>query len=600
MELCSQDNDPEFLWDGSFKDPEMEQEFKTHTWARDCSQLHVMSIPVAISILAFIPIDAMTLEWLGSALKTDIFNRVLAALSCVVTFFVFRSPPKTRKSLLVPFIVCLTTTNAILYASASGANEPTVTVLCLLATTLIIWTFVPMSTALIILANGPIVIGFSGVHLTYHEVDYQLLFAAPILLILVNWIGFIYIKNRNTMERRGRITSRELFQATQDLKREIETRTQAEDRARANEVIFRSVFVSCPVPLSLVDYESGMVIRANARMTSLLGFADGELPDSPVAELFADKLAFENFQNALGNPGSTHQEEIQIFARDQSKLWILTSSCRITLPDQETILTSFVDITEQKEKEIQLAFASQEAHQANFAKSQFLANMSHELRTPLNAIIGFSDIIQSQVFGALNNQKYLDYIGDIKESGIHLLAIINEILDLSKIESGKDDLHHELIDLNEIISIALRLVRHHVDEKSIEMSVDLDQRYFSLFADQRAIKQVTLNLISNAIKFTPVGGSIHVHTYPYDGGVKIEISDTGIGIPEDKLTSIMEPFVQVENSLTNTSSGTGLGLPIAKRLVEIHGGSLKIESEFGKGTTVRFSLPITVDEKLVS
>jgi signal transduction histidine kinase len=222
----------------------------------------------------------------------------------------------------------------------------------------------------------------------------------------------------------------------------------------------------------------------------------------------------------------------------------------------------------------------------------FLANVSHELRTPLNAIIGFSELIKDQRFGPGASEQYRDYAKDIHESGIHLLSLINDLLDLSKIEAGKFELHDEQVDVGDIIGASLRLLGERAGAASVELDVEAPHDLPSLRADERVVKQILINLLSNAIKFTPAGGrvSIAAGAEP-DGTLALCISDTGIGIGEEQLQKAMSPFEQVDSSLPRKYDGTGLGLPLTKGMVELHGGSLQIDSALGRGTTVRVSFP---------
>ena len=231
------------------------------------------------------------------------------------------------------------------------------------------------------------------------------------------------------------------------------------------------------------------------------------------------------------------------------------------------------------------------AEEANAAKSKFLANMSHELRTPLNAIIGFSEIMESGMFGPLGAEKYSEYCSDIHDSGQYLLDVINDILDMSKIEAGRIRLDFEDLDLDTLLAESMRVVSAKAEEKQLEVNSRITPE-LQLRADRRAIKQIALNLLSNAVKFTPAGGKITVRGRTSDEFVVLGIADSGIGISRDSLTRLGRPFEQVESQLTKSHQGSGLGLAIAKSLVELHGGRMRIRSTLGKGTLVVVRLPL--------
>ena len=233
------------------------------------------------------------------------------------------------------------------------------------------------------------------------------------------------------------------------------------------------------------------------------------------------------------------------------------------------------------------------AEDANAAKSKFLANMSHELRTPLNAIIGFSEIMESGMFGPLGADKYMEYCRDIHHSGQFLLDVINDVLDMSKIEAGRIKLNPEDIGLDQLLAEALRVVSSRAAEKNLTTVSHIDDNlHFS--ADRRAVKQIALNLLSNAVKFTPTGGALTVLGRQRGDSVIFAIADTGIGIARDALRKLGRPFEQVESQHTKTHQGSGLGLAIAKSLVELHGGTMRIRSRLGAGTMVVVRFPLTV------
>jgi signal transduction histidine kinase len=235
--------------------------------------------------------------------------------------------------------------------------------------------------------------------------------------------------------------------------------------------------------------------------------------------------------------------------------------------------------------------ARDEAEAANKAKSEFLATMSHELRTPLNAIIGFSELMMRGVLGPVGNENYLSYIQDIHLSGRHLLDIINDILEFSKVEAGKLELLECEVDVGEVMAALLRLIGPKARDAGLVLRDLLPQDLPRLWCDERKLKQMLLNLLSNAVKFTPAGGSIELEAAATAAGLTLTVRDTGIGIARSDLGRVIQPFVQVENSLSRRHEGTGLGLTLVKSMAEIHDGSLSLESELGQGTTARLTFP---------
>ena len=256
------------------------------------------------------------------------------------------------------------------------------------------------------------------------------------------------------------------------------------------------------------------------------------------------------------------------------------------------------DMTREKRNQAALQHALEETEAANRAKSRFLATMSHELRTPLNAIIGFSEMMHAELLGPLGNKRYSDYAGSINESGRYLLDLINDILDMSKIEAGKYELLHEPVNVAKAIRLACHMVENSVREKGLQLSFTTQNETTAIEADRRAFMQIMLNLLSNAVKFTEEGGTItiQINDYP-ENRIAISVADTGIGIPADKLGRIGLPFEQVSSAMTRGHGGTGLGLAITKKLVEMHDGDLTINSTFGQGTTVSVILPALMNQK---
>jgi len=252
----------------------------------------------------------------------------------------------------------------------------------------------------------------------------------------------------------------------------------------------------------------------------------------------------------------------------------------------ETSTTRYAEVNRQIHQ------AKEAADSANRTKSEFLANMSHELRTPLNAIMGFSEIIKDEMFGPLQVPQYLEYVRDIYNSGSHLLEIINDILDLSKVEAGKFELVEEEVNLGKILEAVCNLTKGRAEEKGLEIKIVLPDDFPKLFADQRSLKQMLLNLTSDAIKFTNGAGVIRIKAgAAANGDVEIAVQDNGIGIAPEDMDKVFTPFGQLDSALARENQGTGLGLPLVRAMIELHGGELSLESTPGNGTTARLSLP---------
>lgn len=255
------------------------------------------------------------------------------------------------------------------------------------------------------------------------------------------------------------------------------------------------------------------------------------------------------------------------------------------------------DITESKRAEMERLKALEAAEHANSTKSDFLAAMSHELRTPLNAILGFSDVISREYLGAIGNEKYVEYAKDIRTSGEYLLSLVNDLLDISSIEAGKVSLTMASINVGDVIAESMNFVAEKGDDNDIELVSDVPENLPPVYADRRALRQIILNLLTNALKFTPAQGRIKISAFETDDRAIIEVTDTGIGIPKDRLSELTIPFTRIQNDPYKPIEGWGLGLAITKSLIDMHDGDLNIESSVGEGTTITVRLPLSPERR---
>ena len=339
----------------------------------------------------------------------------------------------------------------------------------------------------------------------------------------------------------------------------------------------------------------GNILYANNTACNLFNATKEELLNSTIHGMsnFVNLTQWQKHCNELQQKGSCITEEILNINGTQK---IIEFSEYFLFYKSKSLNCAFIrDITEKHEQEQELMLAKEIADAANKAKSEFLANMSHELRTPLNAIIGFSDIIQSESFGPINNPNYTDYMRCITESANHLLSIINDILDLSKIEAGKFTLNESTVNLNRSLSSVLKIISGRTYEQKIKIINKIPDDLPYVYVDERAIKQIAINLLSNAIKFSHDGGEVQLlcqyDEKNNDFPLQIQFIDNGIGMDKDDVENAIKPFIQVHTGYSRRHEGTGLGLPLVKKLTEMHNGKLIIDSELNNGTTVTIMLP---------
>lgn len=359
--------------------------------------------------------------------------------------------------------------------------------------------------------------------------------------------------------------------------------------------LLTSIFEVSEVGIVVTDHNR-RIVRVNDSFVRIYGWTRDDLINADITSLVTPderEMAMANHDEYI-TKGTRSSGEMKIIRKDGSIANALFTSATLELSQKRRFqVTTVMDITLRKQMEISLRLAKDQADAANRAKSMFLANMSHELRTPMNAILGFSEMILKETFGPLGSEKYSEYIGDVHSSAEHLLEIINEVLDMSKIEAGRVDLDEADLDLKDLIESVTRMMGARMFDKNLSLHEDISDDLPRLRGDPRLIRQIVINLVTNAVKFSKDGGRIDVGGRVLeDGQMEVSIADDGIGIPKDKIEQAMEPFGQVSEQAENAAEhGTGLGLPLAKAMVDLHGGTLDINSDIDQGTQITILFP---------
>jgi PAS domain S-box-containing protein len=355
---------------------------------------------------------------------------------------------------------------------------------------------------------------------------------------------------------------------------------------------YESLFEASPTAIVTARLE-GTVTSWNPAAEQLFGYTRDEAIGRQLDELVAareDLFAEARQRSALDAEGKTPGHLVtQRTRKDGSLVDVAIDSAPIVVAGGG-YFALFTDVSELQQRTRELADQSRQLEFASAHKSQFLANMSHELRTPLNAIIGFSDVLHEQMFGELN-ERQLAYVDDIRAAGQHLLSLINDVLDLAKIEAGRMDLELAEVDLPGVLRSAVSMQGERAGREGVELSLTAEPEEFTITADERRVRQIVFNLVSNAVKFTPANGQVDISAQIEDGTVEVAVTDTGPGIAAEAIEAIFEEFEQTAEG--KQAEGTGLGLPLSRKLVELHGGRLWVESEVGRGSTFRFTLPVT-------
>jgi PAS domain S-box-containing protein len=375
--------------------------------------------------------------------------------------------------------------------------------------------------------------------------------------------------------------------------RDTTERRELEQALRERERTFHLMFSGAPVPMMLLDVKTQQYAEVNDAAVALFGYSREQFIGMSAEAIRApDELSRYQAMMRTPVPASGRRGLWRYIKADGGEIVVDVAVHPFRFQGRAMAIIVTVDVTEQKRVEEQIRRARDAAEAISRAKSDLLANMSHELRTPLNAIIGFSQIMREELFGPLGAPRYASYVGDILESAHHLLAVINDILDLAKIEANSLRLKEKHLDPRDAVASAIRLVRPRADEAGIQLDFLNQAPGVTIFADETALKRVLLNLLANAVKFSEAGTRISIDCrIAGDGGMAIAVADHGIGMAPEDIPLALTPFQQIDIGLRRKYEGTGLGLPIAKQLMELHGGDLKIESERGVGTTVTILLP---------
>ncbi|KAB7741577.1 PAS domain S-box protein [Parvibaculum sedimenti] len=411
------------------------------------------------------------------------------------------------------------------------------------------------------------------------------------LLMVANAVGFQAMRVTNRLRRNQFLTMEHQRELNEQLTQEISVRQEAQRVMRATEESFQSIFVAAPLPLALIDPATYRIVQANKAALELFGLNGEDAAHIDARRFFVDDEMKERLGEAAAGSRLRGPIEARLLGGEGTVIWAHITAALVRFQGLPALLIGLQDVTARRKEAEALREARDDATAASRSKSEFLANMSHELRTPLNAIIGFSEALERELFGPVGNPRYREYAEDIHDSGVHLLNLINDILDLSKIEAGHFKLHEDETDLDAVVASACRIVRHRAQQSAITIEVSLPTPPISLVADERALKQVLINLMSNAVKFSADGSTVRVEAAVQPGRLRIAVIDHGIGIAEADIPKALAPFTQIDGTLSRAHEGTGLGLPLAKHLTELHGGSLMIESTPGEGTTVYADLP---------
>lgn len=441
----------------------------------------------------------------------------------------------------------------------------------------------------------------AGVMLLLRWSDWQIGFLAGLAVFAAAWVAsnhilYIFETLNNNIASFGQyehafptlVLSTLVLGAIFFLERIVKGRIETQKNMR----LAKRILDRTKIPVLWLEQDGG-VHYANNGAQEFLRYSRNELLSKSIREI-APLYLPDNWRRdwiRLREHGST-SIELHCIRSDGQLIPVDVTVIYIQSREIELGCLFIRDITDKKRAEADLRTAMAKVEHANQCKTEFLANMSHELRTPLNSINGFSEIIMNESFGPMGNDRYRDYACDIHASGQHLLNLINDILDLSKVESGIDELREEEVTPSKLISNVINLLKERARRANVELELEVADDTPGLWADERKVKQIMINLISNSVKFTPSGGKVSIKAWASPGsGYVFQVIDNGIGIAINDIPKALSPFQQIDSALNRRYDGTGLGLPLAKKLVELHGGYLDLQSQVNIGTTVTIRFP---------
>jgi PAS domain S-box-containing protein len=579
-----------YLWSGEFTDADVEGQFRDATWAETIERMQ----GVHLGILIFAGWSAVEYLLFGPTLVFAIL--LVARLLSIAAAHIptrFFGEAHQRAS----FFTALTLAQAyvfavFLYAVSAGGIHPAEHALSALIIIFAFYFGVPNRLGPNVAVSLLSTVAFIAL-LSQYDVSFRSMGLVSLLLLLGNACGTQAVRVTNRLRRVEFLTLKRQKELNERLVAEISIRQEAQRTVQVTEENFHSIFEAAPLALTLVDPATHRIIQANKAACGIFALDEREMAHVDARDFFVEQEAYGRL-GELGRASRAREPmELRLKSADGKIIWAHVSTALVRFDGKPAFLAAIQDVTARRREAEALRDARDHATDASRAKSEFLANKSHELRTPLNAIIGFSEALERELFGPVGNPRYREYAEDIHDSGVHLLNLINDILDLSKIEAGHFTLHEDVADLDGMIASACRIVRHRAQQAAIVIETALPSPAVTLMADQRALKQILINLVSNAVKFSNDRGRVRVEATVRAEGLRIAVIDHGIGIAEHDIPKALAPFTQIDGTLSRAHEGTGLGLPLAKHLTELHGGILTIESTPGVGTTVYVDLPAT-------